>query len=116
MSEWERQQLRFYLRARGRGLTVARLALLNWRHYAGLFVLTAFALVCFSFGGKTGDWLSVGLGGMVTGFVLRDIGLFNRSVHIWPLMERIIDWEEVGRLMEGDADAPTDGPPEPAEW
>jgi hypothetical protein len=44
-------------------------------------------------------WLVLGL---LIGIVLRDLGWFRASARSWPFNERVIDWEKVRQIADGE--------------
>lgn len=43
------------------------------------------------------------LAGMTVGCALRDLGWLRRGRREWPTNERVIDWDKVQRMANGDA-------------
>jgi hypothetical protein len=44
-------------------------------------------------------WLVLGL---LIGIMLRDLGWFRASARSWPFNERVIDWEKVRQIADGE--------------
>lgn len=40
--------------------------------------------------------------GMLLGVIARDLGIFRRTLQGWPVMVKIIDWQHVEQLLEGE--------------
>jgi hypothetical protein len=72
----------------------------NWKGYAVLLAvcLVAFALVVLARADQY-FWLVVG---MYAGMVLRDLGWIRRISLAWPFNERVLDWDKVQRIADGE--------------
>lgn len=53
------------------------------------------------------SWLVIGHGfsmavvGMFLGAILRDMGHFRNTVHVWPVLRGVLDWPAIERLVAG---------------
>jgi hypothetical protein len=95
-----------YLRYRETDPTVDAIFARSAKGYLLLTVVFAF-IAGFS-------WLVIGHGfsmavvGMYLGSILRDMGHFRNTVHVWPVLRRVLDWPAIERLASGVRDdAPT---------
>jgi hypothetical protein len=91
-----------YLRYRETDPTVDAIFARGAKGYLLLTVVFAF-IAGFS-------WLVIGHGfsmavvGMFLGTILRDMGHFRNTVHVWPVLRRVLDWPAIERLASGVRD------------
>jgi hypothetical protein len=99
----ERRMLRFYREHRGRHLATFSLAFRNapqWTAFVGIVALIYFLARLPHGPGPTGAWvLALLLGVFLAGAIVRDFGYARRLSQTWPLLSRILDWDEIDNLL-----------------
>jgi hypothetical protein len=89
------------LEARDKGYTLGR----YYRWQARIYV---FLLLIFGAGIAYFAWLgfeaaAVAMVGMLAGVLLRDFGVARGQMKSWPIQSRLLDWDRVRRLADGEA-------------
>ena len=96
MNAAQQRQLQLYLRFRGQRMTVAGLIWASRRVYLLLLLLFgALAGLLYVFVAPVAATY-VGLALFVA--VLRDVGYFRRSARIWPILDQVLDWNQIEPL------------------
>ncbi len=100
--QFEALILRRMLLLRGRGYSYGQFYRWMLPAYIGLFAVMGAGIAWFV-------WSEMPLGaalmiGMLIGVVLRDFGYTRVQKRVWPITERITDWDEVERLAIEESD------------
>lgn len=77
--------------------TLWQLIAQNIFRYLLLFLLVVLLNIVAPAGGLDPlRWIAIGL---FVGVLLRDIGLFLRSIRLWPLTSAILNWQRIDELL-----------------
>ena len=95
----QRTVLERYLTYRESPPTIWRMMALASRNHAILFILISLGSI-FLYSGVSE---SAGLfyAGMGAGAILRDFGSFRTVIRIWPVVKRVLDWQNIDDLLAG---------------
>ena len=84
--------------------TTGRLIARSWRAYVLFFAYFGFVFWLFwELNNPGAMWFMLG---MAAGAVVRDLGLFRRSVQLWPVTQVIVDRRRVEELLGEGHDDP----------
>ena len=99
MTNLELRNLKIYLQFREKKMSVMSLLWANRQAHFIYFIIMLLVGVTVGFKfGSPGAWL---IAAVTFAVFLRDIGYYRRSVVIWPMLQRIIDWELVESMDNG---------------
>ena len=100
----ERAVLLLYYEHRDRPFTIRRLAirmLPNWCLIAVLIgLLVAVVFFLFPRGALVPKFVLVGALGALTGAIVRDVGVANRLVTMWPVLREVFDWKKIAEKLD----------------
>jgi len=97
----EQVRARLLLHVREHGPSYGRFVRSNLRLYA---VLIAFSLGLLAGAKSWHQWEPFCiLAGMTLGCALRDLGWLRRGRHDWPFNVKVLDWDKVKRIADGES-------------
>src|SRR5260370_15696786 len=82
----------------------------GWRIVVPLAVAMGAAAFCFAYGGNV-SWFGLVFVGIGFGFFARDFGSSLQSVAVWPVIDRVTDWDRVDQLLNEVGSPPPRGIP-----
>jgi len=102
LSKLWRKALTNSLRHHSEGASLGLLLRLWWKNllYGVIYFLAAGGLM-FAAGLASAGWFWLGVG---AGFVLFTLSQFRVQLQLWPMWDRIIDWDRVRRLLDEGGD------------
>ncbi|WP_406694882.1 hypothetical protein V5E97_27950 [Singulisphaera sp. Ch08] len=97
----EQQLAKMLLQARENGYTLGLFYRWSLRGYLVLFIAISIGIAWFS-------WVNMAPGiyamtGLLVGALLRDYGVAKKQVRLWPVQARLLDWEKVQAMANGEA-------------
>jgi hypothetical protein len=100
MTPLQRRNVKLWLKFREQPMSIPGLIWANRRMYALLvFLFAGIAAVVYAVSGAlAASFLGVAL----LAVFARDIGFYRRSIAIWPVLQRALDWEKVEELARSD--------------
>jgi hypothetical protein len=96
LTSLQRRVLQLYAAWREHPPTVAGLFILNWRRYLLMGVLLGAVAWWFDYWGMSG--LVYWTIGVLFGALVRDLGIFFRTVRLWLLEAEVLNWQRVEEL------------------
>jgi hypothetical protein len=97
LTKAQERTLELYLKWRSSPPTFWFLISQNLIRYLIHLVLVIFLVLLAPLTGEPWiGWIAIGL---FLGVLLRDIGLFQRSVRLWPMTSAVLDWERIDELL-----------------
>ncbi len=98
LTKVQRQNLKLYVQYRSSPPTIWFLIRRNLfkRYLIPGFLVILLLLIAPTAGLGAIAWLAVG---MLFSATLRDVALFRRFVHLWPVTSAVLDWERIDELL-----------------
>jgi hypothetical protein len=97
--EFEKKYAGHMLHHKEHGYSILYILRVSALRYLLLFALVALVLVLNSIN-RNGGGMTLFLLGLLVGSVLRDFGSFRQGRKIWPLYDKVIDWEKVREIAD----------------
>ena len=109
LTKLQRSHLEFSRRYRNEPLILGTLLwAMKFKYLAGALYFGASAVLTYAIWGVFPPIL---LAVSFVTLLLRDFGVFLRTVQIWPVQQQVIDWEKVDQLLAADDTANALSPP-----
>ena len=109
LTKLQRSHLEFSRRYRNEPLTLGALLLaMKFRYLVGALYFGASAVLTYAIWGVIPPTL---LAVSFVTMLLRDFGVFLRTVRVWPVQQQVINWEIVDQLLAADDAANALSPP-----
>ena len=98
LSRVQRKSLEFYWKHRGQPLTLGRLIWLVLPGWIMMSVVLLPAVGVVTLFNRDGTLYL--MFGFLAGIVVRDLAYLQSTIHIWPVMDEVLDWNAVQAKLE----------------
>jgi hypothetical protein len=88
------------LHFRGRGFSYGYFFKLQAKAYVLLVLWSGLGIIYFAW--LKMPQLALGLVGVLIGVALRDFGIARAQKKVWPVQQKLLDWDKVERMAAGD--------------